>query len=152
MVHGRWRNGTVSVRTFVISPTSDLALLRRGSERRFYGRIEVDAALRESGAGEALAGLAGGLNRHLNACGCGLASVFVVMAMAGLALFYGTAWHDSPDLGWQRGATVFVVLCAAAALGKLIGVAHSEWRFRRLLERVAVILRRTEQPVSASPV
>lgn len=139
------------MRTFLISSTSDLALLRRGSERRFYGKIEVDTALRESGAGEALAGVVGGLNRHLNACGCGLASVFVVMAMAGLATFYGTTWRDSPGLNWQTGAMVFVALCAAAALGKLIGIAHSEWRFRRLLKRVAVILRTTGQVLPASP-
>jgi len=139
------------MRTFLISPTSDLTLLRRGSERRFYGKIEVDAAARESIDGEALAAVVKGLNRHLNACGCGLASVFVVMAMAGLALVYGTAWHDSPSLSWQTGATVFVALCTAAVLGKLTGIAHSEWQFRRLLKRVAVLLRRTEQPVSACP-
>lgn len=139
------------MRTFIISPASDLSLLHRGGERRFYARIEIDAAVRESSGGAALAALVKGLNRHLNACGCGLASVFVVMAMAGLALVYGTAWHDSPSLSWQTGATVFVALCTAAVLGKLIGIAHSEWQFRRLLKRVAVILRATEQVLPASP-
>ncbi|MDP2367341.1 hypothetical protein [Rhodoferax sp.] len=139
------------MRTFIIRPTSDLALLRRGSERRFYGRIEIDAAVLESDGGEALAVVVGGLNRHLNACGCGLASVFVVMTMAGLAMFHGTAWRESPGLSWQTGAMVFITLCAAAALGKLIGIAHSEWVFRRLLKRLAVTLRTTEPLLRASP-
>ena len=138
------------MRTFVIRPTSDLALLRRGSERRFYGKIEIDAALRDSDGGVALAVVVGGLNRHLNACGCGLASLFVVMAMAGLAMFHGTAWRESPGLSWQTGAMVFITLCAAAALGKLIGITHSEWMFRRLLRRLADILGASGQLLPAS--
>jgi hypothetical protein len=133
------------MRTFIISPTSDLSLLHRGGERRFYAKIEIDATIRDPASREALAHVVSDLNRHLNACGCGLASVFVVVTMAALAAFHGSSWRDWPSIGWQTGGTVFVTLCAAAALGKLIGIAYSEWMFRRLLTRLAAMLRLTKQ-------
>ena len=125
------------MRSFVVSSTSELIRLRRGSDRRFYRRIEIDPSLRDGAMAGALAILVAGLNRHLNACGCGLASV-VVVSLACLAWRFSFSWMHWQD--WQLWATAFGVLCAAASAGKLVSLAYSEWMFRRLLGRLAETL------------
>ena len=37
---------------------------------------------------------------------------------------------------WQAGGATFAAVCLAAALGKLLGLAYTEWRFRQLLDRL----------------
>lgn len=37
---------------------------------------------------------------------------------------------------WQAGGATFAAVCLAAALGKLLGLACAEWRFRQLLDRL----------------
>lgn len=130
------------MKIFVVSSASDLSRLRRGSDRRFYRRIEIDPSLQHGSTAGTLANLVGSLNRHLNVCGCGLASIFVVVGLACLVWNFGhrrlVHWQE-----WRLWATAFGFLCAAACAGKLISLAYSEWMFRRLLGRLAVALTTT---------
>jgi hypothetical protein len=127
--------------SFMINSANDLALLRRSSERQLYGKVEFSQLILRKFGDDALTVAAVGLTRHLNACGCGLASVFVVLAIAVFAISYGTIWPAIALFSWKSGAMVFAVLCSAALLGKLIGLAYSEWRFRQLLAYADRILK-----------
>lgn len=133
------------MKDFVLSSASDLSRLRSGSDRRFYRRIEIDPSLRHGSTAGTLAILVRSLNRHLNVCGCGLASIFVVVGLASLAWHFGHSqmvhWQE-----WSLWASALGMLCAAACAGKLISLAYSEWMFRRLLRRLAEALTLTGSP------
>jgi hypothetical protein len=129
------------MKIFIIHSANDLAVLRKSSERRFYRKVEFSTAIRRKCGDVALTAVAASLSRHLNACGCGLASLFVALTMASYAIAYGMSWSSVIRTSWKSAVVFFTLLCGAAITGKLIGIAHSEWQFRRLLRRTEELLK-----------
>jgi hypothetical protein len=129
------------MKSFMIYSGNDLGVLRQGSERRFYRKVEFSPAIRRKCGDVALTSVAAGLNRHLNACGCGLASLFVALTIAGSTVAYGMSWLTVISTSWTSAVVLFALLCGAAITGKLIGLAYSEWQFRRFLHHAEEILK-----------
>lgn len=105
----------------VTSP-AELRTLRTRANRRPWSRVVL--AFPHEGEDERA------INRGLHACGCEVGSIFLVTALAALAVAYAQGWRTS---WWVVAAIVF----GAALAGKITGLVLAEWRLRSAIRRLA---------------
>lgn len=77
------------------------------------------------------------INRGLHACGCKSAAIFLVAAIAVLAVH--VLLSPSPVL-WTSASTLWhvsLVLLGSALAGKILGLAWAEWRLQKAIKRIA---------------
>ena len=74
------------------------------------------------------------INKELQACGCEISALFVVVGALFLAFTKVREFVVHP-FGWPSGVRIFLYLVALGLVGKVLGLVVAEYRLRSALKR-----------------
>ena len=76
------------------------------------------------------------INSKLHACGCAEASVGMLVGLFGVLAFLIVRWAGGAGFAWSDLGWAFAILFMASLVGKMVGLARAETRYRDLVRRI----------------
>lgn len=124
------------MKTTYINNAQDVAALltdARTGKRRSIRNIEVRLEGMEKSEAE---NLSKEINKHYFACGCSEGTVFVLLALAGLAGWVLSNTESLNQLGWKQGLSGLGIVLIAAGIGKGIGKWRASFALKKTVNKL----------------